>query len=192
MNPQLLISVTVLSLLLWTKQCFSRPNKVFVPKHHCNMGMLCNTTKNYPEQEIQRLVERNKKKFAPLSGSVIEPADQLVPQIRNSVEEYEEMNMCRTKRVTVMPKTGFDVNMKLRYIVNVQGFEQVLTYETCVDASSECFGNELLPNDFKTFCKQTYNIVRLVSINNSGKLEYGRFTVPSSCVCSYRRDNRFI
>lgn len=110
-----------------------RPNKVFVPKHHCNMGILCNATKNYPELEIQKLVDRNRKKFAPLSGSVIEPAENdLVPKLRNSDGEYEEMNMCRTQRITVMPKTGFDVNMKLRYIVNVRGFEQVLTYETCV------------------------------------------------------------
>ncbi|KAJ8937360.1 hypothetical protein NQ314_011905 [Rhamnusium bicolor] len=85
------------------------------------------------EKEIRRIVERNRKKYAPLYGAVIEPAENgLFPQIRNAAEEFEEINMCRTRKVTVMPKTGFDVNMKLRYIVNVDGFEQVLTYETCV------------------------------------------------------------
>ncbi|KAJ8909765.1 hypothetical protein NQ315_007962 [Exocentrus adspersus] len=67
--------MTQVRLLEKTELCLSRPGKAFIPKHHCTSGILCNTTKNYPEQEIRKIVERNRKKFAPLPGSVIEPAE---------------------------------------------------------------------------------------------------------------------
>ncbi|KAJ8985636.1 hypothetical protein NQ317_015132, partial [Molorchus minor] len=173
--------------------CESKLNRLFAPKHHCNVGeVLCNTTKFYPEKEIKKILGRNRRKFEPLSGPVIEPGDLVqMPQIKNSLDEYQEVNMCRTRTVTVVPKTGFDVDMKLRYIVNVEGFQQALTYETCLDANQDCFGSDLLPFDYKTLCKQTYNIVRLVSLSEAGKLEYGRFTVPSNCVCSYKKERLF-
>ncbi|KAJ8933674.1 hypothetical protein NQ318_009961 [Aromia moschata] len=55
------------------------------------------------------------------------------------------------------------------------------------DTRGECFSSDMMPFDYKTFCKQTYNVVRLVAISDTGKLEYGRFTVPSNCVCSYKK-----
>nr|XP_023015337.1 uncharacterized protein LOC111504858 [Leptinotarsa decemlineata] len=161
--------------------------KKFIPKKSiCDTDMLCTNTTFYPKTAIMKLIKRNKNKFAHLSGNVIKPTEEIVPRIK-SVDEYIDSNVCRTRRVSKLPLIAFDAKMKQKFIVNVKGYQQIVSYEICVDENSVCFGNDQWPNDFTTFCKQAYSLVRLVAVSHSGKLEYGYFPIPSNCVCSYRK-----
>ncbi|KAJ8933675.1 hypothetical protein NQ318_009962 [Aromia moschata] len=106
-----LVVLTVYSILVLAEICESRLNKIFKPKHHCASEVLCNTTKFYPREGDQEDPGgATRRSSSPSPGPVIEPGEMLqVPQMRNSMDEYQEVNMCRTRRVTVVPKTGFDV-----------------------------------------------------------------------------------
>lgn len=184
-------SIYLFSILVWctlagpVKQPGKKLRTKFIPKSSCGEAV-CNNTVTYPDNLIQKLVR--KRKYLKLFSKValIEPAaNQMLPTLRGP----EPNNLCRTKTITIFPKVAFDVaSNQWRYIVNIKDFEQTLVYETCVDEGKTCIDKEILPYDFHTFCKQKYNVVRLVSVTNNGKLEYGKFQVPSTCVCSCYTD----
>nr|WMZ41601.1 spaetzle-4 protein [Altica viridicyanea] len=176
---------TLICALLWTFVTL-RPKKKFIPKKHtCKPDQPCTKTPSYPKIAIKKMLNRNKG-FQFLSGSVIEPLNETVILNYRAPADQEE-NMCKTRKVSMLPKTAFDTKKKLKYIVNVDDMKQVITYETCVDAGNSCYGNENWPNDIETFCKQSYAVIRLLSVSHAGKLEYAYFPVPSNCVCSYRK-----
>ncbi|ENN71706.1 uncharacterized protein LOC109543982 [Dendroctonus ponderosae] len=155
----------------------------------CNALEICNETRTYPFKVIQRLVKR--KKNLPLFSkvSLIEPADDVpIPKLRGP--GMEPNNLCKTKTITVLPKAGYDHNSgEQRFIINIKDYVQSVVYETCAEPNQECIDPKMLPFGFRTLCRQKYNIVRLVSLSSDGKVDYGKFMVPSTCVCSYCNDN---
>lgn len=82
---------------------------------------------------MEKLLKKNKKRFNQLSGSVVEPAKvNLEPQLRLlENEDYQEENMCRTKKVTVAPRVGIGRHSRV-YIANTEKFQQTVVYEICV------------------------------------------------------------
>ncbi|XP_060526945.1 uncharacterized protein LOC132702377 [Cylas formicarius] len=187
------ISLCIVSLFV----CLSRaiPTEIkkrrskhvkFVPEYDrtsCYPFGLCNETAAYPEEHIEKLVKKikNKKLLQLFNESLVESLEK-VPKTEFREPSLTE-NLCRTKRVSVLPKTAKTVDNKLRFVVNVQGLSQSLIYETCVDEGADCIDNKMFPYNFQTVCKQKYSVVRLMSVNETGKLEYGRFLVPSTCAC---------
>ncbi|XP_028130140.2 uncharacterized protein LOC114326108 [Diabrotica virgifera virgifera] len=162
----------------------------FIPKKTaCDLNQLCTNSTAYPKLAIKRLLKRNKKQFGYLAGSVIAPAFDFTSDLLRAPEVEE--NMCRTKKISMTPKVAFDIKKNRKFIVNVEDFQQIITYETCIDLGESCFGNSAIPNDFETLCKQAYTVVRLLSVTHTGKLEYSYFPVPSTCVCSYRKLNDY-
>ncbi|KAG5874016.1 hypothetical protein JTB14_025798 [Gonioctena quinquepunctata] len=188
MDQKLPICAVICAILFLIETCDTTKTivkKKFIPKKIiCEPDRLCTNTTLYPKGAIKKLLQKNKKKYAHLSGSVIKPTDEMIPQVRS---EYIDSNVCRTRQISKRPLVAFDAKMKQKFIVNVEGYQQIVTYETCVDENSACFGNDHWPNDFQTFCKQAYSMVRLVAVNHSGKLEYAYFPVPSNCVCAYKK-----
>ncbi|XP_030760492.1 uncharacterized protein LOC115885655 isoform X2 [Sitophilus oryzae] len=148
---------------------------------------ICEDTKTrYPTKKIQKLIKR--KKYLTLfnnKGPLLEPASQPAPFNVLKEQELESENLCRTRTVNMFPKAALNlVTGEPALIVNVPSYQQNLIYETCVDGDGKCVDKESRPYGFQTACKQKYNKVRLVSINSEGKLEHGKFFVPSTCVCS--------
>lgn len=104
-----------------------------IPNSGCQPHELCEQVKNYPLKEITRMLKKNKR-FNLLSGSVVEPVKTKVflePQLKHIDESYQEENMCRTKKVTVLPRIGIG-RRKSFFIVNTPEFHQTVEYETCV------------------------------------------------------------
>ncbi|XP_050293540.1 uncharacterized protein LOC126734074 [Anthonomus grandis grandis] len=161
----------------------------FIPKFNpatCKMGMMaiCNDTLTYPTKTIQKLVKRKKNLQLFSDVSLIEPAEDVpIPKMRDNSEPN---NLCRTQTVTIVPKAGYDYHSgEQRFIINIKDYVQTVVYETCVEPDKECIDKGILPFGRETICKQKYNIVRLVSLTKEGNVEYGKFMVPSTCVCSY-------
>ncbi|CAG9773001.1 unnamed protein product [Ceutorhynchus assimilis] len=163
----------------------------FKPKFNpssCTFSLgICNRTDAYPINAIQRLVKRKKNLQLFSKVSLIEPASDFpLPQVRNTIEPD---NLCRTQTVTILPKVGYDLQSgEHRFIINIKDYVQTVVYETCVKPDEECIGADSFPFGFRTLCKQKNNIVRLVSLTSKGNIEYGKFMVPSTCICSYYRD----
>lgn len=81
---------------------------------------------------MKKLLKKNNKKFNLLSGSIVEPAKaSFEPQLKLLEEDYQEENMCRTKKVTVAPKVGVGRNSRV-FIANTPEFQQTVVYEICV------------------------------------------------------------
>ncbi|KAL1506147.1 hypothetical protein ABEB36_005564 [Hypothenemus hampei] len=169
----------------------SRKIRKFIPKIRktsCTGLEICNDSNSYPTKRIQKLVKRKKNLPFFSTLNLIEPADDVpVPSLRDSPEMK---NLCRTRTLTMVPKTGFDhQSQEHRYIVNVKDHVQTVVYETCVNPKEqECKIDLKNPYEYHTGCVQKYNMVRLVSLTKTGNLEYGKFMVPSTCVCSYFKD----
>jgi hypothetical protein len=50
----------------------------------------------------------------------------------------------------------------------------------------KCFAGNIL--DYKTKCEQKYNVIKLVTANvETHALEYQKFQIPSTCVCTYTK-----
>ncbi|XP_066146978.1 neurotrophin 1-like [Euwallacea fornicatus] len=185
-----LVSVLVcFTLAVPLKEASKKPKdrSRYIPKkfHHetCDYLGICDSIGSYPIKTIQKLVKR--KKNLPLFSNVslIEPADDM-PAAKMRVSE-ELNNLCRTRTLTVTPKVGYDYHSgEPRFIINVANHVQTVVYETCAEPNQPCIDSHLLPYDYHTQCTQKYNIIRLVSLTKDRKVEYGKFKVPSTCVCS--------
>ncbi|XP_045468638.1 uncharacterized protein LOC123676611 [Harmonia axyridis] len=146
-------------------------------------GIQCTSPSTYPEKHINKMAR--KRKIQPSFGNVFQPSTMFQLKLRSQFEEDDEEgeNVCAYKEVTVFPKTAKDEDYKLRFIVNTKEHQQGITYQLCV--SKESFINKMLLN-YYFFCKQNYSTVRLLYLTDDGNLEYGKFPVPSACVCSYK------
>ncbi|CAH1154872.1 unnamed protein product [Phaedon cochleariae] len=166
--------------------------KKFIPKKtSCDSDHLCTQTEFYPTRAINKMIssKKNKNKFAHLRGNVIEPTNDVISVNARSPEDFADKNMCQTRRTSKIPMVAFDTKKRQKFIVNTKSYQQIVIYETCKEPEGPCYGNDSLPYDIQTFCKQAYSIVRLVSVSHTGQLEYGYFPVPSNCVCSYKTTN---
>ncbi|XP_066252395.1 neurotrophin 1-like [Euwallacea similis] len=185
-----LVSVLVcFTLAVPLKETSKKPKdrSRYIPKKfhlkNCEYLGICESIGSYPIKTIQKLVKR--KKNLPLFSNVslIEPAaDMSAPKVRAS-EELD--NLCRTRTLTITPKVGYDYHSgEPRFIINVENHVQTVVYESCAEPDQPCIDSKLLPYDYHTQCTQKYNIIRLVSLTQDKKVEYGKFKVPSTCVCS--------
>ncbi|KAL3276974.1 hypothetical protein HHI36_012336 [Cryptolaemus montrouzieri] len=153
------------------------------PNEDC-IGIECQSPSAYPGKYIDRLVR--KKKLNTAFGQIFEPTSFFEMKFRSAFEDDDNdngENVCPSKEITVFPTTAKDEDLKMRFIVNTKENKQGITYQICV--SKESFIDKLLLN-YYFFCKQNYSTVRLLYLTEDGNLEYGKFPVPSACVCSYK------
>lgn len=78
------------------------------------------------------MLNKHRKAYDKIFGSVIEPIENIVLPLMKNHLEPEEQNFCKTKRVTVFPKIAYDLDYKQQFIVNVKGREQSVSFETCM------------------------------------------------------------
>ncbi|KAF7271538.1 uncharacterized protein LOC143194997 [Rhynchophorus ferrugineus] len=156
-----------------------------LPSKGCIDMMICNNTSKYPTKIIQKLINKNKFRALFGNGSLIEPAVETPLQ---SLREPEPENLCRTRPISVFPQAALDLyTNKPRYIVNVPNYQQQIVYEICVNKDGKCMDHDAKPFGFSTVCKQKYNKVRLLTVSDKKKLQFGKFFMPSTCVCSLYR-----
>ncbi|CAH1107557.1 unnamed protein product [Psylliodes chrysocephalus] len=188
-----LLVCTSLWIFVVTMNTKIRPiKKKFIPRQNtlCPPNEPCDKTPGYPLRAITALLKRNKKKIEFLSGTAMQPLNEATFR---SPEDPE--NLCKTRRYSVAPKTAPDIQNNTKFIVNVEGFKQLVTYENCMrekDGSEKaCTGYEFWPNDFKTTCRQAHTVIRMLSLTYSGKMDYAYFPIPSGCYCAYTKLNKF-
>ncbi|RZB38878.1 hypothetical protein BDFB_002820, partial [Asbolus verrucosus] len=154
----------------------------------CKFNM-CENVENYPEKEIRSLIEQNTAMHS-YFGNVIEPANASVTvSVANRIggEDVEEEPFCKTIDITKLPKSMLDVDNVNRTIANVREFVQAVKFQTCDTSSGEdCFAGNVL--DYKTKCVQKFNVVKLMTVDMQKRvLEYRKFKIPSTCVCTYTK-----
>lgn len=162
---------------------FYKKRNRFRPKSKNDLcyGIECTSSSFYPEKYINRMV--NKKKMRNFFGKIIEPSLKPSLTLRSDFDDEDGKNVCDFKENTAFPKIAKDVDLNLRFIVNTKEHKQGITYQIC--ASKKAFINNMLLN-YHFFCRQNYSTVRLIYVNEDGQLNYGKFPVPSACVCSYK------
>ncbi|CAH1992779.1 unnamed protein product [Acanthoscelides obtectus] len=182
--------------MLLTKICNCHPLQNKTRCLNLRLHSLCDSPAFYPEDRIRKLLERKKKRFQILSGTVITPTSDpkgLVPQVRFD-DSRDFKNLCDTKLETILPKSGIDEKGVQRYIINQPDFKQAIIFETCKN-ESPCV-QEMMPMGYQTLCQQKYSKIRLLTFTENeaekckGKrstMEYITFRVPSTCVCTITR-----
>ncbi|KYB29242.1 hypothetical protein TcasGA2_TC032150 [Tribolium castaneum] len=156
---------------------FHNPN----PQKNCSYN-ICEHIPNYPENVIKETVKGNKA-FHSYFGDVVGPAKDVTLSDRSGGASYEPF--CKTTVVTKIPRIMKDVDNIERVIVNVDGYRQVIKFQTCSFSNGgKCYGAGLLTRS--TSCVQKFNIIKLVTINiDNNDLEYRKFQIPTACVCAY-------
>ncbi|KAJ3653878.1 hypothetical protein Zmor_013106 [Zophobas morio] len=151
----------------------------------CVFG-LCEHAPNYPENVIRRIIRKNSDLHT-YFGNIIEPANPVSVSDRFSGADYEPF--CKTVDLTVLPKFMKDVDNQERAIANVDGYRQVVKFQTCDFSQGErCFAGSAL--DHETKCVQKFHVIKLLTVNTGNDtLEYRDFKVPTTCVCTYVQDD---
>ncbi|XP_044756477.1 protein spaetzle-like [Coccinella septempunctata] len=192
MMKDVVVSVLIVlaTLLMVCQAKRSTPSRIlrkrsFKPKdvdEDCK-GIECTSPSRYPERQINKLARRLRIESF---GKVFEPTKMFDIKLRSPFDEEDDEgeNVCAFREVTIFPKTAKDEDYKLRFIVNTKEHQQGITYQLCT--SKESFINRMLLG-YYFFCKQNYSTVRLLYLTEDGQLEYGKFPVPSACVCSYKK-----
>ncbi|KAI4460162.1 hypothetical protein MML48_6g00004784 [Holotrichia oblita] len=154
---------------------------------------MCNITDDYPEEEIRQLIERTPA-YKQLFGTVLKPKhkDEEIVEIGEYEDvEDEETNMCGTKTYYIAPKTAIDIHGVKYYVVNGDGMEQLIGYETCAENAS-CVAEDHIPGVIVS-CRIQEIIIKLVvyTTSSSGEpaLQLKSFAVPSGCYCAAKFDN---
>ncbi|XP_044259465.1 uncharacterized protein LOC123007978 [Tribolium madens] len=158
---------------------FTNPNSS--PGRNCAYN-ICEHIPNYPEDVIKETVKENVA-FHSYFGDVVGPAKDVTLSDRSGVLSYEPF--CKTTDVTKIPRIMKDVDNIERVIVNVEGYSQVVKFQTCSFSNGgKCYGGSLLKRETK--CIQKFNTIKLVTINTERNvLEYRKFQIPTACVCAY-------
>ncbi|KAK9696640.1 Spaetzle [Popillia japonica] len=119
---------------------------------------MCNHTDDYPEDEIRQLLEKTPS-YKELFGTVTAPHRQISVTNRNG--EEEERNMCGTKVYVTTPRKARDVHDVWQYVVNGEGMEQWIEYETCEEDAS-CDVEVQVPGHSVT-CRVQEIVIRLLA-----------------------------
>ncbi|XP_063912207.1 uncharacterized protein LOC135129056 [Zophobas morio] len=179
------------SLLIVILIAITCPSQLVSVKHRCKY--LCNNyTGKYPTETIKTLLSEKKHEWFNIKGKLIEPAKKTVPARQNEVlmrahyvAPSREENLCRSKVITRTPTHQPEHNLT---IVNVpKVFEQQVVFEICVKENEQCSKSGIF--DFNTHCKQLYQHLQFLVLDNDGKLKYKPLLVPSACVCVYNRNH---
>ncbi|KAK9696644.1 Spaetzle [Popillia japonica] len=101
---------------------------------------MCNDTKDYPADEIRQFIEKTPG-FKDLFGTVTKPYRPITLKSRlrpgdDDILEANEKNMCRTRTHYTTPKRAMDVDGVWQFVVNGEGMEQLIEYETCEEGAS--------------------------------------------------------
>ncbi|KAI4460163.1 hypothetical protein MML48_6g00004783 [Holotrichia oblita] len=123
---------------------------------------MCNETVNYPEDEIRQLVEKTPG-YKELFGTILKTNRQVSVEDRNGddeeTDEEKETNMCGTITHYIAPKIAIDVDGIEHYVVNGDGMEQLVEYETC-DKDASCVAAGHIPGHIVS-CQIQEVIIRL-------------------------------
>lgn len=87
---------------------------------------LCNTTSNYPYEEIKEAIEKYPE-FDIYFGTVLS-----LPKNRYRREiDGENEPICKERAVTMLPQVGFDINKKQVTIINTEELRQEVQSIIC-------------------------------------------------------------
>ncbi|XP_022900823.2 uncharacterized protein [Onthophagus taurus] len=148
---------------------------------------LCKNSKTYNEHQTKKIVKDSKyENYLQLFGNVVDkPATNITLETRFGGVIDAKSNMCSTKRITMFPKKGFTIDNHEKNIVNIPGYRQTVTFESCYDGE-ECYvGKEYLPIGVSSSCETQFIVVRLVVVNEDDSLGLEQFSIPSGCSCMY-------
>ncbi|XP_044259462.1 uncharacterized protein LOC123007975 [Tribolium madens] len=192
---QLLLSVNGWSFDRYDNRVLRRPDTIYrhkrtqmqVKTSQC-LFKICENVPSYPENKIRAMIEENKALHSYFGDSVIEPSslDSGISIVSRNNEVMEPF--CRTRDVSSLPRLMMDVDHVERSIANTDKYKQVIKYQICDFEENEgCFPGSIL--NLKTRCVQKYNVIKLMTANlETNSLEYRKFEIPSTCVCTYTRE----
>ncbi|KAK9696643.1 Spaetzle [Popillia japonica] len=106
------------------------------------------------------------------------------PNINLKIGEVQERNICPSKQITYIPTSGRTLSNAIKKIVNVEGYNQLVTVEICADdatPSIEC----KMPLGYRFICKTQYMTIRLVVYEDDNRLGVESFSIPAGCSCTY-------
>lgn len=90
---------------------------------------ICEHVPNYPEAEVSKLIKRHSALHSYFGGKIIQPSKVMSLGTRDNDEGPTPF--CETKDVSVVPRQMLDIDGATRFIANVEGFSQVVSYQVC-------------------------------------------------------------
>ncbi|EEZ99267.2 spatzle 7 [Tribolium castaneum] len=164
-----------------------RRTQMEVRTNQC-MFNICEEVPLYPEDKIRAMIEENQSLHSYFGSSVIEPSsfDSGISIVSRNNAVMEPF--CKTRDVSSTPKLMMDVDHVERSIANTNKYKQVIKYQICdFEEGESCFPGSIL--NLKTRCLQKFNVIKLMTANlDSNTLEYRKFEIPSTCVCTYTKE----
>lgn len=132
----------------------------------------------YPLERVKRILREKEEIYRDVFDKEL-LTDALVTRIDSPSDQYLCSSTRRLRYPTYHPQAKVN-------IVNVEGFYQSVTFETCDNVGSVC-SNVIASFRGKLVCEQVYGEFELytVPVDNSTKLDRIRLSFPSCCKCKH-------
>ncbi|KAK9696638.1 Spaetzle [Popillia japonica] len=156
---------------------------------------MCNDTNGYPEDEIRQLIAKTSG-YEKLFGTVTKPYRRISVASRGGLDDDDipaekEKNMCRTQPHYTTPKRAQDVHGIWQIVVNGEGMEQLVEYETCEEGAI-CDADGQIPG-YAVSCRAQTITIRLFAFirtpSGDSELRLKTFPVPAGCYCAMKYNN---
>lgn len=154
-------------------------------------------TKDYPDEEIRRLLKQTPDEVKDLYNVIntqLDPHMNLTERVAfyhddssSSSENVREESVCRSVTRNIYPREASRAN-SLVYIPNNQEFMQVIQADICQHPDQECsYLQDSLPYGMTSVCYQKYAYKKLLFMDPLEKrMASDLFRYPSCCACFIR------
>nr|XP_023021845.1 uncharacterized protein LOC111510186 [Leptinotarsa decemlineata] len=149
---------------------------------------ICQEVNVYPEIEIKKALA-DKASLRGVFGIVLNSTYDITavdfPSRTGLVEYGEAKHLCLAERSTsYLPRVMMNINLEWKFVVNVEGYEQIFTSEIC--RAPRKVGRKLPKSDycseFGFQCDQSYQEIYLLTFEDD-IIDFDKFSVPTTCNC---------
>jgi len=103
----------------------------------------------------------------------------------------DKVRACKVSRRQIFPQKAQNIRGEYLFIVNDGRYRQAVEIEQCESEGQTCLADNDAPSPGNTVCKQKYATYKLYAISASRNQIYDSFSLPSACVCFYKRPSSF-
>lgn len=151
------------------------PNRKTERTPSCEGSTYCEHVDSYPEDAVNRALQRN--------GTLRYLANvDVIVDIAQRVDVADDAPLCLSTEEVVYPREAMNKDEEWKVILNQQNFKQGVRIEKCSQESSRCMLISDFAQGYKTSCKQKYVYKQLVALSDN-KVVQDNFKIPASCCC---------
>lgn len=159
-----------------------------VPQCASSIQTYCEDIDGYPADYIEYLMRRNGTHYGQLVNSkrYAMPFGGLQSRFA-APTSTEDMSYCNSNVIVVYPKIALSVDKQWNFVINHGPFSQGVRIELCTN-DDMCRFASILPNGYKSQCRQKFMERTLVSLDKDGNTMKNLYQFPSHCECVLNRN----